>query len=335
MEVSGRTVLVTGGAGSIGSELVRQLLARDPAVVRVFDTDERELFELHKQFADDDRFRHLIGDVRDRSRLELAIEDVDVVFHAAGLKHVELNEYNPFEAVRTNVQGTQNLIRVAMEEEVESFVAISTDKASNPVSVMGATKLLSERLVTAANTYKGSRDTRFGCVRFGNVLGSAGSVVSTFMDQIRQGGPITVTNPEMTRFIMPIDGAAELVLTAHERLTSGEVFVLKMNALRIGDLAETMIEQYAPEFGHDPERIDIDVVGARPAERIHEKLISADESVNARELERLFVILPHIDIQGYDPADYSDARSVDGEYTSADREPLEKDEIVDLLERSV
>jgi FlaA1/EpsC-like NDP-sugar epimerase len=326
---------VTGGAGSIGSELVRQLLARDPAVVRVFDTDERELFELHKQFDDDDRFRHLIGNVRDRSRLEMAIEDVDVVFHAAGLKHVELNEYNPFEAVRTNVQGTQNLIRVAMEEEVESFVAISTDKASNPVSVMGATKLLSERLVTAANTYKGSRDTRFGCVRFGNVLGSAGSVASTFMDQIRQGGPVTVTNPEMTRFIMPIDGAAELVLTAHERLTSGEVFVLKMNALRIGDLAETMIEQYAPEFGHDPEEVDIDVVGARPAERIHEKLISADESANARELERLFVILPHIDIQGYDPADYSEANSVDGEYTSADRELLEKYEIVDLLERRV
>jgi Predicted nucleoside-diphosphate sugar epimerases len=155
------------------------------------------------------------------------------------------------------------------------------------------------------------------------------------MDQIRQGGPVTVTNPEMTRFIMPIDEAAELVLTAHERLTSGEVFVLKMNALRIGDLAETMIEQYASEFGHDSERIDIDVVGARPAERIHERLISADESVNARELERLLVILPHIDIQGYDSVDYSEARPVDGEYTSADREPLEKDEIVDLLERSV
>ena len=335
MDVTGRTVLVTGGAGSIGSELVRQLLARDPAVVRVLDTDERELFALQEEFAHDDRLRHLIGDVRDRSRLEMAIEDVDVVFHAAGLKHVELNEYNPFEAVQTNVQGTQNLIRVALEEEVESFVAISTDKASNPVSVMGATKLLSERLVTAANTYKGSRETRFGCVRFGNVLGSAGSVVPKFMNQIQQGGPVTVTDPEMTRFIMPIDEAAELVLTAHQRLTSGEVFVLKMNALRIGDLAEAMIERYAPEYGHDPAEVDIDIVGARPAERVHEKLISADESINARELEQLFVILPHININGYDPGDYSEARPVDGEYTSVDQELLRKDEIVDLLERCV
>lgn len=333
-DIAGRSVLVTGGAGSIGSELVRQLLDRDPAVVRVFDTNERGVFALRREFGEDERLRYLIGDVRDRDRLRMAIEDVDIVFHAAGLKHVELNEYNPFEAVRTNVQGTQNLIRVAMDEEIESVVVVSTDKASHPVSVMGATKLLSERLTIAANTYKGSRDTRFGCVRFGNVLSSAGSVVPTFRNQIRQGGPVTVTNPEMTRFVMPMAEAAELVLTAHSQLTNGEVFVLKMNALRIGDLAEAMIEQYAPEFGYDPEQIEVDIIGARPAERIHEKLISSDESINARELERLFVILPHIDIQGYDRPDYSDADPVDGEYTSADQELLNKNEIIDLLERT-
>jgi FlaA1/EpsC-like NDP-sugar epimerase len=261
----------------------------------------------------------------------MAMEDIDVVFHAAALKHVDLNEYNPFEAVQTNVQGTQNLVRVALEEGVESFVTISTDKASNPISVMGATKLLSERLVIAANAYKGPRDTRFGCVRFGNVLGSRGSVVPLFMDQIRDKGPVTVTDPEMTRFIMPVEKAVELVFQAHERMTSGEVFVFKMPALEIGDLAEAMIEHYAPKFGHEPGEIPIDIVGSRPAERLHEKLISIDEAKQARELDNMFVILPQIDVPRYNAANYSGASPVSGEYTSADQELLSQDEIIKLI----
>jgi FlaA1/EpsC-like NDP-sugar epimerase len=327
-----RSVLVTGGCGSIGRRLVERILDEDPAVVRVLDTDEAALFDLQEQYGKEGRLRYLLGDVRDRDRLAMAIEDIDVVFHAAALKHVELTEYNPFEAVRTNVQGTQNLVRMAVEEEVDSFVNVSTDKASNPVSVMGATKLLSERLVIAANAYKGSKDTRFGCVRFGNVLGSSGSVVPLFMDQLREGGPVTVTDPQMTRFVMPIEEAVDLVLGAHDRMTSGEVFVLKMPAFRVGDLAEAMIGRYAPAFGYDPEAVDIEVVGARPAERVHEKLVSADEALQARELEEMYVILPQIGVPGYRATNYSEFDPIEGEYTSADQELLSGEEIVAMIE---
>ncbi|AZQ14280.1 SDR family NAD(P)-dependent oxidoreductase [Halorubrum sp. PV6] len=330
--LEGKDILVTGGCGSIGSRLVQEILAEDPSVVRVFDNNEEALFTLQKELGDDAPVRYLLGDIRDQDRLELAVEDIDIVFHAAALKHVTLNEYNPFETVQTNVDGTQNLIRAALEEEVESFVGVSTDKASNPTSVMGATKLLSERLIIAANTYKGSRDTRFGCVRFGNVLGSSGSVVPLFLNQIREGGPVTVTDPEMTRFIMPIDEAADLVVEAHDRMTSGEVFVLKMPTFRVGTLAEAMVEEYASKFGYTSGEIEIDVIGARPGERVHEKLISMDESAQARELENMYVILPQIDVSGYEEVNYSQADLVDGEYTSAGTEHLSKDQIIDFVE---
>jgi len=328
----GKDVLVTGGGGAIGSHLVKKIITGDPSVVRVFDSNEEALFGLQKELDDDTPVRYLLGDIRDQDRLELAVEGIDVIFHAAALKHVTLNEYNPFETVQTNVNGTQNLVRAALEEEVESFVGVSTDKASNPTSVMGATKLLSERLIIAANTYKGNRDTRFGCVRFGNVLGSSGSVVPLFLNQISEGGPVTVTDPEMTRFIMPIDEAAELVLEAHNRMTSGEVFVLKMPTFRVGALAEAMVEEYASEFGYTPGEIEIDVIGARPGERVHEKLISADESGQARELENMYVILPQIDVSGYDEVNYSQAAPVDQEYTSAGTDHLSKDEIINFIE---
>lgn len=329
-----KKVLITGGCGSIGSELVSRILDENPSIVRILDTDEAALFNLQSQYEDDNRLRFLLGDVRDRDRLEMAVEGIDVIFHAAALKHVGLTENNPFEAVQTNVQGTQNLIRVALEEEVDSFVTISTDKASNPVSVMGATKLLSERLVIAANTYKGNRDTQFGVVRFGNVLGSSGSVVPIFMRQIRDGGPVTVTSPEMTRFIMPLGKAANLVLHAHKKMTSGEVFVLKMPVFKVAELAEAMVDRYAREFGHAREEIDIDIVGMRPAERMHEKLISKDESLSARELENMYAILPQIDVPGYEAANYTDAKPVEGEYTSADQEPMSKSSIVEIVEES-
>ena len=333
--LEGKDVLVTGGCGSIGSRLVKEILAEDPSVVRAFDNSEEALFSLQKELGDDAPVRYLLGDIRDQDRLELAVEDIDVVFHAAALKHVTLNEYNPFETVQTNVSGTQNLIRAALEEEIESFIGISTDKASNPTSVMGATKLLSERLIIAANTYKGNRDISFGCVRFGNVLGSSGSVVPLFLDQIQQGGPVTVTNPDMTRFIMPIDEAASLVLEAYEKMTSGEIFVLKMPVFQIGTLAEAMVEEYAPGAGYKPEDIEIKTIGARPGERIHEKLISEDERFQARELDDMYVILPQIDIAAYDDPNYSDATPVENAYTSADEDPLSEAEIVQKIDHHV
>ena len=330
--LSGKNILITGGCGSIGSHLVEKVLEHDPNVVRVFDNSESGLFQLQREFEDDQQLRFLLGDVRDQDRLKLAVEDIDVVFHAAALKHVTINEYNPFETVQTNVQGTQNLIRAALEEEVESFVGISTDKASNPTSVMGATKLLSERLIIAANTYKGSRETRFGCVRFGNVLGSSGSVVPLFFDQIKSGGPVTVTDPEMTRFIMPIGEAAELVLRAQSEMKSGETFVLKMPAFRVGTLAEAMVNEYAPQFGYDPAAVDIEIVGARPGERKHEKLISEDEIQHLRETEEMYIITPEIGASDHFNVEVGTEAQINDEYTSSDGTLLTESEIIDMIQ---
>jgi FlaA1/EpsC-like NDP-sugar epimerase len=332
--LTGKRILVDGGCGSIGSQLVRRILDKDPHSVRVFDVNERGLFEMQRELeAHDNKLRFLLGDIRDRDRLALALEDVDVVFHTAALKHVELNEYNPFEAVQTNVQGTQNLIRMAIEEEVERFIAISTDKASHPTSVMGATKLLAERLVVTANMYKGPRETRFSCVRFGNVLGSSGSVVPVFLDQLASGGPLTVTDPDMTRFIMPIDDAVDLVLQAQREMRGGEVFVLKMPTFKLEQLVEVVRTEYAPRYGYEPDEIAVEVIGRRPGERMHEKLISGDELAYTEERENMFILLPQIDVQHLDREQIGE-NSIDTEYTSADPEPLSHEELTALIQES-
>lgn len=330
-----KQILVTGGCGSIGSHLVERLLTYDPETIRILDNSESDLFEMQSAYAEySDTLRFLLGDVRERDRLNLAIENIDVVFHCAALKHVGLNEYNPFETIQTNVQGTQNVIRSSLEEEVDSFVGISTDKASNPTSVMGATKLLSERLVIAANTYKGSRDTSFNCVRFGNVLGSSGSVVPVFLDQIQNGGPLTVTNPDMTRFIMPVKEAVDLIFEAHEQMGSGEIYVFKMPAFRLEDLADAMREAFAPVYGYQASEIDTETIGPRPGERIHEKLISTDEMAYANEQEEMFVLHPQIELDESRDSAVTTENSLTSEYTSADAPLLSPDDLVDLISRT-
>ena len=286
-----KTILVTGAAGSIGSEIAARALGLNPRIVRLLDNNETGLFDLEK-ILQSDKLRLLIGDVRDKERLRMAIEGADIVFHAAALKHVPLCEYNPFEAVKTNVLGTQNVIEAAMEGEVEKLITISTDKAVNPVNVMGATKLLAERLTTSANYYKGVRKTAFSCVRFGNVLDSRGSVVPLFREQIRRGGPVMITDPDMTRFVMSIPRAVDLVLRATEIAQGGEIFIFKMPALRIGDLAEAMIEELAPQYGYDPKAIRLEISGKRAGEKIYEELLTADEAINASETEDMFIITP-------------------------------------------
>jgi len=288
----GKNILVTGGSGSIGSGIVKRVLQCEPKVVRVLSNDENCLFDLEQELRGYSNLRFLVGDVRDKERLQHAVENIDFVFHAAALKHVPLCEYNPFEAVKTNVLGTQNVIEVAMEEEVEKLITISTDKAVNPVNVMGATKLLAERLTISANHYKGLRKTVFSCVRFGNVLDSRGSVMPSFREQIRKGGPVTLTEPNMTRFVMSIPKAVELVLKAAEIARVGEIFIFKMPALRIGDLAEAMIDELAPQYGYNPESIKVEISGKRAGEKIYEELLTADESINASVTEDMFIIIP-------------------------------------------
>lgn len=284
-----KKILATGGAGSIGSALVRKLLEYKPKVLRVLDINETGLFNL-KQELHSDSIRILVGDIRDKERLERAVEDIDIVFHAAALKHVSLCESNPFEAVKTNVLGTKNLIEAALKEKVERFITISTDKAVNPVNVLGASKLLAERLTISANLYKGRRQTIFSCVRFGNVLNSQGSVLPIFKAQVKKGGPVEITDERMSRFIMSMDRAIELVLKAAQMSKEGEIFILKMSALRIRDLAKAVIEEIASKYGHDPKSIEVKSVGKRDGEKIYEELMNEDEAEIVHETDDMFIL---------------------------------------------
>lgn len=320
----GKNVLVTGGTGSIGSEIVKRVLQREPAVVRVLGNDENGLFELERDVQGHANLRLLVGDVRDKERLVRAAEGIHFVFHAAALKHVPLCEYNPFEAVRTNVLGTQNIIEAAIEQEIEKLVTISTDKAVNPVNVMGATKLLAERLTISASAYSGARKTVFSCVRFGNVLESRGSVVPLFRSQIEKGGPVTITDPNMTRFVMSIPRAVDLVLKAAQMARGQEIFVLKMPVLRISDLAEVIIAELAPQYGFVPDRIRVKVIGKRPGEKNYEELLTEDEAANAYETEGMFIISPA-------PGGRRRTKAAGKAYTSRDEKPLSKDAIREML----
>ena len=324
-----KKILVTGGTGSIGSEIVRHLLQFETGAIRIFSNDEDGLFNLQQELRDFKELRFLLGDVRDKDRLRMACEDVDVVFHTAALKHVPTCEYNPFEAVRTNVIGTQNLLEVALLENVEKFTFISTDKAVNPTSTMGASKLLCERLVTDACSYRGKRRTTFCCVRFGNVLGSRGSVTEIFQRQIKNGGPVTITHPKMTRFVMLLPQAIDLIFKATEMAKGGEIFVAKIPALSIRNLAEVMIEELAPKYNYHSDEIEMEVRGIRPGEKLHEELMTRYEAKNSIERKDMFVIYPPgikvAEGEGYELTRLSG-------YSSKNAKLLTKPEIKQLLQ---
>ena len=286
-----KTVLVTGGTGTIGEEIVRQLIPKKPASLRVFSNDENGQHLTRQRFGDNQVIRFLLGDVRSLARLDRAMKNVDLVFHAAALKHVDFCEYNPFEAVETNVIGTQNVLNAALENDVDAVVAISTDKAVNPVSTMGATKLLAERLVTDANYYKGNARTRFWSVRFGNVLNSRGSLIPLVRDHVREGKAVQVTNPNMTRFIIPLEDAVSVVLKTVEYCEGGEVIVPNaMTVVRIGDLVSALIDEATTQIGTN--RVGIDYIGPRSGERFHEYLLSPEESAIAERKGDVYVIRP-------------------------------------------
>lgn len=292
--LEGRRILVTGGSGTIGARLVDRLLEMGPAVVRVFGRDETKQFYQRRRHQGRDDVRFLIGDIRDRDRLARAIEGIDVVFHCAALKHVESGEYNPFEVTQTNVTGTQNIIDACLASEVETFILTSSDKAANPTSVMGASKLLAEKLVSAATTYRGRHPTTFASVRFGNVLGSRGSAVEAFAHQVASGGPVTVTDDSMTRFVMTPDRAVELVIRAAEVARGGEVFVFKMPVARLGDLVSGTIANIAPRLGLDPAAIATTAMALRPGEKGFEELMTLDESTRAFDAGDMYAVLPSI-----------------------------------------
>lgn len=332
MTFRGKTFLVTGGSGSIGSEIVRQLLAGGAKTVRVLSNDEDGQFNLQQGLSGRRNVRYLLGDIRDALRLRKAMEGVDVVFHAAALKHVSACELNPFEAVMTNVIGTRNVVEAALEKQVSRVVTISTDKAANPVSVLGATKLLGERLTTSAEYHKGARRTVFCCVRFGNVLASRGSVVPIFTKQILAGGPVTVTDPGMTRFVMSIPDSVSLVLKAASTAVGGETFILKMPALRIGDMAHALIERLAPG-----RRIPIKTIGMRRGEKYHEELMNETEARSSYEADDMFILVPHEFDKRYRYLDHAESRyrryrrAEARSYSSGGQKPLSRAAIGRIL----
>ena len=291
---SGKRILVTGGTGSIGSEIVSQLLEYHPSVVRIYSRNENNQYEAQQRWREHRNLRFLIGDIRDKDRLSRACEDIDIIFHSAALKHVPACEYNPFEAVKTNVIGTQNLIDVALDAEVDKVIAINTDKSVSPINTMGATKLLSEKLIIAANLYKGSHRTRFASVRFGNVIGSSGSVLPLFVKQIREGGPVTITHKDMERFIMTIKQAVSLTLRAGAEAAGGEVFILKMPAVKITDFAEALIDvlETKGDGSTGNGKIELKFVGRRAGEKTYEELLTQDESAYTEERDDMFVLRP-------------------------------------------
>jgi FlaA1/EpsC-like NDP-sugar epimerase len=329
-----KDILVTGGCGSIGSELVKKLLEFNPKKIRVFDNNESGHFHLNQKI-NSNKIRNLIGDVRDRNRVFRALSGVDIVFHAAALKHVPFCEYDPFEAVSTNVIGTKNLVEGSINNNVERFIGISTDKAVNPINTMGATKLLSEKIII--NAPVGLSQTIFSCVRFGNVLDSVGSVTHVFKDQIKNGGPVTLTSKNMTRFCMRLSDAIDLILKAAnlmktDLIKEGEIFILKMKALRIIDLADVLIKELAPRYNYDPKQIKIKIVGPRPGEKINELLMTEYEAQYAEDLGDMFVLRPRVSIPHLTYPDTLPGSNMNlKKYDSGKAKLLTKDEIRDLL----
>jgi len=329
-----KKILVTGGTGFIGSEIVRKLLQYKPDAVRILSNDEDSVFRIIQELGEGDNKRYLVGDIRDKERLLLAMEDIDIVYHAAALKHVPLCEYNPFEAIKTNVVGTQNVIDAALTCGVEKVISISTDKAVNPINTMGATKLLAEKLVIDANYYKGTRKTIFSCVRFGNVLFSRGSVIPLFEEQIRQKKPITITDPDMTRFMMSISNTIDLVFKATLLAKGGEIFILKMPVIKMEDLIDVIIEFYAQKYGYKKDTIKKTIIGPRPGEKKYEELLTESETKKVFETHDMLIIPPQIEFPDmtYAPSDYPNAQySNYYKYTSRDIHPLSKEEIKKLL----
>jgi len=275
-EFKGKKILVTGGTGSVGTGIVNQLLKYKPNNIRILSNDENSIFEMRQRFPNQSNLTLMVGDVRDIDRIKFAIRDIDIVFHAAAMKHIDICEQNPFDAVKTNVIGTSNVIEAALLENVSKFIFISTDKATSPSSTLGASKLLAERITQDAGSYRGLGKTTFAIVRFGNVLGSRGSVFQIFRDQLKHGKSLSITNPKMTRFVMSISDAASLILKVTSIAKDGEIFILKMPSVNIHELGKTMVEIYKSQ-NPKSKIAPIKISKARDKERMHEFLITPTE----------------------------------------------------------
>ena len=300
-------ILVTGGTGSFGHSFVKMTLEKyNPKRIVIFSRDEMKQWEMAKLFKDDSRVRFFIGDVRDKERLYRALDGIDYVVHAAATKIVPTAEYNPFECIKTNINGAMNLIDACLDQKVKKVIALSTDKASSPANLYGATKLASDKLFVASNSYSGSESTRFGVVRYGNVMGSRGSVIPFFIQQ-KETGVLPITDERMTRFMITLEQGVELVWKAFDNMVGGEIYIKKIPSMKVVDLAKAVSIDVKYEF-----------VGIRPGEKLHEEMISAEDSVYTYEYEDYYKILPAIHRWSEDPLRINGGRKVpkDFRYTS-------------------
>ncbi len=324
MPLADQVVLLTGGTGSFGKKFTKIVLEQmNPRKLIIFSRDELKQYDMRRQF-DDPRLRFFIGDVRDGERLRRAMNGVDVVVHAAALKQVPACEYNPIEAIKTNIHGAENIINAALDTGVKKVLALSTDKAVNPVNLYGATKLVAEKLFVQANSYSGEGPTRFSCVRYGNVVGSRGSVVPVFLQQ-RDRGKVTVTDERMTRFWLTLEQGVQFVINGIERMQGGEVFIPKIPSTPIMSLVEAI----APDC-------DVEFVGIRPGEKLHEVLISEDEARQTLELDDMYVITPAH--PWWQTGNYPNGKTLPDGYRFASNEnstPLSVPELRELLEKVV
>jgi len=286
LDLNNKAILITGGTGSFGKMFTKLILQRFPKVKRlvIFSRDEQKHFQMAQEFSHTQypQIRYFIGDVRDVDRLESAFESIDIVIHAAAMKHVHLAEYNPMECVKTNINGAENVIRAALNTQVKNVVALSTDKAAAPINLYGATKLASDKLFIAANNIKGKRDLKFSVVRYGNVMGSNGSVIPFFLNKKRTGESfLPITDPNMTRFNISLEDGCEMVFYAIEKAWGGEIFVPKIPSYKITDVAKAI----APE-------LEQKIIGIRPGEKLHEEMITTSDSFNTLDLGKYYAILP-------------------------------------------
>jgi UDP-N-acetylglucosamine 4,6-dehydratase len=318
------SILVTGGTGSFGKAFLRYVLDHeDPKRVVVFSRDELKQYEVRRMFGDDPRLRWFIGDIRDRQRLERAMHGVDYVVHAAALKQVDTAEYNPFEYVQTNVNGSQNVVEAAIDQGVKKVVALSTDKASSPINLYGATKLCSDRMFVSANHYAAHHVTRFSVVRYGNVMGSRGSVIPVFRDLAARGESLPITDKRMTRFWITLPQAVQFVVDSFDLMDGGELYIPRIPSMKVVDLAEAVAPGSAT---HE--------IGIRPGEKLHEEMIAPDDSRRTLRLGDRYVIMPYVAGWGYEPP--VDGQPVeDGWAYRSDTNDLwlGPDELRDLIER--
>ena len=323
-KLNNSTILITGGTGSFGNTFVPMtLLESDPKKIIIFSRDEMKQWEMAKKFDDDDRVRFFIGDVRDRERLYRALTGVDYVVHAAATKIVPTAEYNPFECVKTNVNGAINVIDACIDMGIKRTVALSTDKASSPINLYGATKLTSDKLFVAGNAYSGEHPTRFAVVRYGNVMGSRGSVIP-FFNSIKDSGEVSITDKRMTRFMITLEEAVDLVIKAFEDMIGGEIYVKKIPSMKITDIAKIV----APKAKHK-------IIGIRPGEKLHEQMIGLEDSPYTYEYESYYKILPVINNWSDDEERIQDGDKVDDKFiydSQTNTDWMSEDELKKWLE---